>query len=233
MDIQTQAYSQTGQEQSLVSAFLMKVYIWMTGGLTLTGIISWHISHSPDLLQSLVLDQNTFMGLLIIELLVVLVMSFLANRVPTVLAGLMFVAYSALNGVTLSIIYLAYTLQSIAQVFFISAGMFAGMSAIGFFTKKDLTSMGSFLMMGLWGIILASLVNFFFKSPALSYGVSFIGVFIFLGLTAYDTQKLKQIALADPNTGASEKPAIYGALMLYLDFINLFLNLLRLFGKRR
>ncbi len=146
----------------------------------------------------------------------------------------MFVAYSALNGVTLSIIFLVYTTTSIAQVFFITAGTFAGMSVYGFVTKKDLTAMGSFLIMGLWGIIITMVVNFFLKSPTVGYAISFIAVFIFLGLTAYDTQKLKALALSNPElAAATENPAIMGALILYLDFINLFLNLLRIFGRRR
>lgn len=233
MDIRTQAYSDTQSEQATVTAFLSKVYIWMTGGLTLTGIISWHISQSPDLLQTFILNRNVFMGLIIGELALVMFMSFMANKVSAFTAGAMFVAYSALNGVTLSVIFIAYTMQSVTQIFFLSAGMFAGMSLYGYATKKDLTSMGSFMIMGLWGIILASLVNFFFKSPLMSYAISFIAIFVFLGLTAYDTQKLKQIAMADSRIGDSEKPAIYGALALYLDFINLFLNLLNLLGKRR
>ncbi len=233
MDVRMQAYGSVKDEQSLVSEFLYKVYIWMTGGLVLTGMISWQVSNSPSLLQSLILNKNAFTGLIFAELGLVLIMSFMANRVPAAVAGMMFVAYSALNGVTLSIIFLAYTMQSIALVFFMCAGMFAGMSIYGYLTKSDLTSMGSFMIMGLWGIIIASLANFFFKSPAMSYVISFIGIFVFLGLTAYDTQKLKQIALADPTANDSEKPAIYGALILYLDFINLFLSLLNIFGKRR
>lgn len=232
MDIQTRPY--TGlSEQSLVNEFLQKVYIWMCGGLVLTGIISWHVANSRNLMESLILNRNMFMGLIITELVLVMIMSFMANRVSAFVAGAMFVAYSALNGVTLSVIFLAYTLPSIAQVFFLTAGMFAGMSLYGFVTKKDLTSWGSFLFMALLGMILAMIVNFFLKSSAMSLVISFGGVIIFVGLTAYDTQKLKTIAMANPGVGSSEKPAIYGALTLYLDFINLFLSLLNLLGKRR
>jgi len=232
MEMRTQPY--TGlSEQSLVNEFLQKTYIWMCGGLVLTGIISWHVANSRNLIESLVLNRNMFMGLLIAELVLVMVMSFMAPKVSALVAGTMFVAYSALNGVTLSVIFLAYTLTSVAQVFFLTAGMFAGMSVYGFVTKKDLTSWGSFLFMALLGMILAMVVNFFLKSSMMSLVISFAGVIIFVGLTAYDTQKLKQIALANPGIGSSEKPAIYGALTLYLDFINLFLSLLNLLGKRR
>ncbi len=233
MDTQTRPY--TGlSEQSLVNEFLQKVYIWMCGGLVLTGIISWHVANSQNLMESLILNRNMFMGLIIAELASVMIMSFMANRVSVFVAGAMFVAYSALNGITLSVIFLAYTLTSVAQVFFLTAGMFAGMSIYGFVTKKDLTSWGSFLFMALLGMILAMVVNFFLKSSAMSLVISFGGVIIFVGLTAYDTQKLKQFALADPSRGENnEKPAIYGALTLYLDFINLFLSLLNLLGKRR
>lgn len=232
MDIQSRPYPGLS-DQSLVNEFLQKVYIWMCGGLVLTGIVSWHVANSPNLLQSLVMNRNTFMGLIIAELVLVMIMSFMANRVSALVAGAMFVAYSALNGITLSVIFLAYTMQSIAQVFFLTAGMFAGMSIYGFVTKKDLTSWGSFLFMALLGMILAMIVNFFLQSSTLSLVTSFAGVIIFVGLTAYDTQKLKQIALANPGLAGNEKPAIYGALTLYLDFINLFLSLLNLLGKRR
>jgi uncharacterized protein len=221
-------------EADAVRNFLQKVYIWMTGGLLLTGIIAYEVSISQTLVTTLLRTPGLFIGLILGELALVMALSFLANRVSAAVAGAMFVGYSALNGVTLSVILLAYTAQSVAQVFFITGGMFAGMSVFGFVTKRDLTSMGSFMIMGLWGIIITMVVNIFLKSPAIAYAISFIGVFIFLGLTAYDTQKLKNLALTSPETTeGSENPAIIGALILYLDFINLFLMLLRLFGKRQ
>jgi len=220
--------------QDAVRSFMQKVYIWMTGGLVLTGVIAYQVAQSETMVRTIVTTRGLFLGLIIAELALVMAMSFLANRISGAVAGAMFVAYAALNGLTLSVIFLAYTSQSIAQVFFISAAMFAGMSVYGIATKRDLTAIGSFLIMGLFGIILASLVNFWLKSPAVSYAVSFLGVFIFLGLTAYDTQKLRNMALNAPEgVHASETPAVLGALVLYLDFINLFLMLLRLFGKRR
>lgn len=232
MDIQARPF--TGiSERSIVNEFLQKVYIWMCGGLVLTGIVSWHVANTPSLVQTFITNRNMFTGLIIAELVLVMAMSFMAARVSTAVAGAMFIAYSALNGLTLSVIFLAYTLSSIGQVFFLTGGMFAGMSAYGYITKKDLTSWGSFLFMALFGMILAMLVNFFIKSSAMSLAISFAGVIIFVGLTAYDTQKLKRIALENPEIGGSEKPAIYGALTLYLDFINLFLSLLNILGKRR
>lgn len=232
MDTRMQAYGNVGA-RSLVNEFLQKVYIWMCGGLVLTGIVSWHVANTPSLVETFVLNRNMFTGLIIAELILVMAMSFMAARVSTFVAGAMFVAYSALNGLTLSVIFLAYTLSSIGQVFFLTGGMFAGMSLYGFVTKKDLTSWGSFLFMALLGMVLAMVVNFFLKSSTMSLVISFAGVIIFVGLTAYDTQKLKQIALASPEVAGSEKPAIYGALTLYLDFINLFLSLLNILGKRR
>lgn len=233
MQPQIGSYAQIGSEDA-VRSFLQKVYVWMTGGLVLTGVVAYQVAQSETLVRSIVMNQWVFFGLMIAQLGLVMALSFLANRISGAVAGALFVAYSALNGLTLSVIFLVYTSQSLAQVFFISAAMFAGMSVYGFVTKRDLTSMGSFLIMGLWGIIITSLVNFWLKSPAISYAVSLIGVFIFLGLTAYDTQKLKAMALNSPEGAhASETPAIIGALVLYLDFINLFLMILRLFGKRR
>ncbi len=217
-----------------VRSFLQRVYIWMTGGLVLTGVIAFQVASSETLFRAIVLNQGLFLTLIFAELGIVMAMSFMINRVSTAVAGGMFIAYSALNGLTLSVVLLAYTAESVAQTFFITAGMFGGMSLYGYATKKDLTSMGSFMMMGLLGLILTMVVNMFLQNAAISYAISLIGVIIFVGLTAYDTQKLKNIALQHSDmTESSDKPAIYGALTLYLDFINLFLMLLRLFGKRR
>lgn len=220
--------------QENIRAFMQRVYIWMAGGLALTGLIAYYTAQSPVILNAIVQNPMIFYGMMIGTLLLVIVMSTMINRISATVAGAMFVAYAALNGFVFSTIFLIYTMQSIGQVFFISAGMFGAMSVYGMITKRDLTSWGSFLTMGLFGIILAMIVNIFLKSSAIGYAVSFLGVFIFLGLTAYDTQKLKNFAAASPQAAnQSEKPAIYGALSLYLDFINLFLMLLRLFGNRR
>lgn len=213
---------------------MQRVYVWMAGGLSLTGVIAYYTSQSPTLLNAIVYNPWILYGMMFATLGIVIAMSFAINKISPAVAGLMFIVYASLNGFIFSTIFLVYTAQSITQVFFITAGTFGAMSVYGFITRRDLTSWGSFLFMGLIGIIIAMVVNIFLRSSALGYVISFIGVFIFLGLTAYDTQKLKNWALADPKTtGGSEKPAIYGALNLYLDFINLFLMLLRIFGGRR
>lgn len=224
----------SAQAQDAVRAFMQRVYIWMAGGLSLTGVIAYYTSQSPSLIKTLIQNSWIFFGMMIATLGIVIAMTALINRISATTAGALFIAYAALNGFVFSTIFLIYTMQSIAQVFFISAGMFGAMSIYGFVTRRDLTGWGSFLFMGLIGIIIAMVVNIFLKSSTVAYAVSFLGVFIFLGLTAYDTQKLKTMALTSPQqTNQSEKPAIIGALALYLDFINLFLMLLRLFGSRR
>lgn len=224
----------TSLQQDAVRVFMQRVYIWMAGGLSLTGFVAYYTSQSPSLMQMLTANPWLFYGALIGTLVLVIAMSAMINKISTPVAGTLFVGYAALNGFIFSTLFLIYTSESIAQVFFITGGTFAAMSVYGFVTRRDLTSWGSFLFMGLIGIIITMVVNIFLKSPAVSYAISILGVFIFLGLTAYDTQKLKNLAQADPRgTSQSEKPAIYGALTLYLDFINLFLMLLRLFGNRR
>ena len=222
------------QQQEIVRSFMQRVYIWMTGGLSLTGFIAYYTAQSPALMPWLAQNPGALYGMMFATLGIVIAMSFLINRISATVAGAMFIVYAALNGFVFSTLFLVYAAESIAQVFFITAGMFGAMSIYGFVTKRDLTGWGSFLTMGLIGIIITMVVNIFLKSSAVSYAVSFIGVFIFLGLTAYDTQKLKGFALQDPEGAQrSEKPAIIGALSLYLDFINMFLMLLRIFGNRR
>jgi len=222
------------REQEAIRTFMQRVYIWMAGGLALTGFIAYYTAQSPSLMPLIAQNPWIFYGILIAELAIVIAMSALVNKISSTAAGGLFIVYSALTGFVFSTLFLVYTQESIAQVFFITAGMFGGMSVFGFVTRRDLTGWGSFLMMGLFGIIITMVVNIFLRSPAISYAVSILGVFIFLGLTAYDTQKLKRMALQNPEAVTrSEKPAIYGALTLYLDFINLFLMLLRLFGNRR
>lgn len=222
------------QQGEVVRTFMQRVYIWMAGGLALTGFIAYYTAQSPTLMPLIAKNPWIFYGMIIAELGIVIAMSAMINRLSATTAGAMYVVYAALTGFVFSTLFLIYTAESIYQVFFITAGMFGGMSIYGFVTKRDLTGWGSFLMMGLFGIIITMVVNIFLRSPAVSYAISILGVFIFLGLTAYDTQKLKNLALRDPKMAlGSEKPAIYGALTLYLDFINLFLMLLRLFGRRR
>ncbi len=209
-------------------SFMQRVYQWMSIGLALTGLVAIFVASNPALLQAL--SGGIFFLLVIVELGLVFWLSSQIMKISPQTAITGFLVYSGLNGLTLSFIFLVYTQASIASVFFITAGTFTAVSVYGWTTKKDLTSMGSFLFMGLIGIIIASVVNIFLKSPAIYWIISYVGVAIFIGLTAYDTQKLKKI---HERGGASEQLAIMGALALYLDFINLFIMLLRIFGRRR
>jgi uncharacterized protein len=216
------------------ASFMRKVYGIMSGGLLLTAVVSLLTASSQTLMQFIYGNRMVFYGLLGLELLAVLGFSAIAARASSIVAGLLFAFYAFLNGLTLSFIFLIYTSGSIASTFFICSAMFAGMSAYGYVTKRDLTGVGSFAMMGLWGIIIASLVNLFMRSDALSWVVSMCGVVVFTALTAYDTQKIRELnVIGNAGTDEDNKEAIHGALVLYLDFINLFLQLLRLFGRRR
>ena len=220
----------------LVNEFVRSVYNWMGIGLALTGLVAFYVSNSPTLLKIIFGNSIILILLIIAELGLVFAISGMVNRMSAGTATSLFVIYSALNGVVLSSIFLIYTRTSIASTFFICAGTFVACSIFGWTTKKDLTSFGGFLFMGLIGIIIASVVNMFIRSSAMNLIISYIGVFVFVGLTAYDTQRLKNMALTQPaglDAGVIRKAAILGALSLYLDFINLFLFLLRIFGQRR
>jgi uncharacterized protein len=210
--------------------FIRSVYAWMFGGLLLTALSAlWVVSSEP--MQRLIYGNRAMPWVLMIaELGLVMFLSFRITRMSPGAAAAAFLVFALLNGLTLSVIFFVYTAGTIFQAFATAAGMFGAMSVYGYVTKRDLTSWGSFFFMGLIGVLLCSLVNFFLKSPALAWAISLIGVFVFLGLTAYDTQKLKTYATAPQ---LRENLAIYGALALYLDFINLFLMLLRLFGGNR
>jgi FtsH-binding integral membrane protein len=207
----------------------------MAIGLALTGFIAYYVANTPALLNLILGNQILFFGLIIAELALVFTISARVHRMQASTATALFVLYSALNGATLSFIFIVYTRASIASTFFVCAATFIACSIYGWTTKRDLTSMGGFLMMGLIGIIIASLVNLFIRSSAMHMIISYIGVLVFVGLTAYDTQNLKAMAVSQPSdVGASavRKGAILGALKLYLDFINLFLMLLRILGNR-
>jgi len=220
----------------LVNDFVRSVYNWMGIGLALTGFMAFYVSSSPTMIRLIFGNPIIFFVLILAELGMVFAISGMVNRMSAGTATSLFVIYSALNGVTLSFIFLAYTRTSIFSTFFICAGTFIGCSIYGWATKKDLTSWGGFLMMGLIGIIIASLVNMFIQSSAMSVIISYIGVLVFVGLTAYDTQKIKNMAMTQPaglDNAVVRKGAILGALSLYLDFINLFLMLLRIFGQTR
>lgn len=214
--------------------FIRSVYNWMGLGLGTTALVSLFTASSPALLNLVFGNQLVFFGLIVCELLLVVGLSGAINRLQASTAALMFFVYSALNGVTLAVIFLLYTQASIASTFFVTAGTFGAMSLYGYTTQRDLTSWGSFLFMGLIGVVLASLVNIFFHSETIYWLVTYCGIIVFVGLTAYDTQKIKQMAYQGfGDREVQRKGAVLGALRLYLDFINLFLMLLRLFGRRR
>lgn len=219
----------------VLNAYMRGVYQWMAGGLGLTAVMAYMVASSPTLVQAIFGNPILFWGLIIAEFGLVMGISGGISKLSAGTASGLFLLYSALNGVTLSAILLAYTATSVAGTFVICAGMFGAMSVYGMVTKKDLTSMGSFMFMGLIGIILASVVNIFLQSPGLDFAISGIGVLVFVGLTAYDTQKLKMMGQSAPMNDATavRRGTILGALTLYLDFINLFLMLLRLFGQGR
>ncbi len=219
-----------------VNSFIMSVYNWMAIGLGLTGFTAFYIAHSETMLQMIFGNRMIFYGIIFGELGLVFYLSARVQKIKASTATTLFVVYSILNGVTLSSIFIIYTSSSIASTFFTCALTFAVCSVYGMVTKRDLTSMGGFMIMGLFGIIIASVVNMFLRSPGMNMIISYIGVVVFVGLTAYDTQKLKQMALTQPDNASGamvRKGAIMGALALYLDFINLFIMLLQIFGVSR
>ena len=224
------------QTQILVNEFIRSVYNWMAIGLGLTGFVAFYVSNSESLMRLIFGNQLIFFGLIIAELVLVFSLAGRAHKMQASTATGLFILYAALNGVTLSAIFLIYTRSSITSTFFICAATFVACSIYGMTTKRDLTSLGGFMTMGLIGIIIASVVNLFVRSSGMSMIISYVGVLVFVGLTAYDTQKLKTMALSQPDgleAGVVRKGAILGALSLYLDFINLFLMLLRIFGSNR
>lgn len=224
--------AQARQEASTI--FLAKVFNWMAIGLALTGGVAY-LTAASGMVRALV-SSPIFFILVLAELGLVFFLSARIDKLQPGTATGLFLGYSILNGVTLSTIFLAYTHASIAATFLVTAGMFAAMAVYGLVTKRDLSGMGSFMFMGLIGIILASIVNIFLKSSGLYWAISAIGVLVFVGLTAYDVQKIKNIGeegIMQQGEAAIRKGAVIGALALYLDFINLFLMLLRFFGGNR
>ena len=218
-----------------MNAFLRGVFNWMALGLGLTALVAYSVASSPSIAEAIFTNSILFWGLILGQLGLVFAISGAVQRMSATTATGLFLLYSALNGATLSVILLVYTAASIFKAFIVCTGMFAMMSVYGATTKKDLTSWGSFLFMGLIGLILASVVNIFMASPAMDFVISGIGVLIFTGLTAFDVQKLKIMGEAAPmdDALAIRRGTILGALTLYLDFINLFLFLLRFFGASR
>lgn len=232
----------TNQQHALSQAvvrqrsILKNVYSWMALGLAITGVVAMYVAGNEQLVRSIVMNQGLFFGLIIGELALVW---FLSARIQTMSPGaatLSFAGYAVLNGITLSVIILAYTGASIAVTFFVAASTFGVLSIYAVTTKRELGGMGQYLFAGLIGIIIASVVNMFIGSATIDYIISFIGVFLFMGLTAYDTQMIKR--WSDQMSGSADEAdymrvSILGALKLYLDFINLFLFLLRFLGNRR
>ena len=222
------------EQDEIQRGFITRVYAWMAFGLFVTAAASAVTLFTPGLLMLVATNTMLFFGLLMAELVVVMVLTAAINRLAPAVAGLAFVFYAALNGVTLSILMLVYTASSIAETFVITAAMFGAMTLFGLTTHRDLTKLGSLLIMGLFGLILATVFNLFFQNPLVYWITTYAGILIFIGLIAYDTQKLKTMSLAVGADGeVSQKASILGALALYLDFINLFLLLLRIFGRRK
>lgn len=217
------------------TSFLTTVYSWMFLGLGLTSMVAWVVSGSESVHRMLFGSPAVFYGFLIAEILLVVVLSAAINRISAGLATFLFLLYAVINGITLSLVFLIYTSASITMAFVSATCLFGTMSLYGYITKRDLTSWGSLLLVGLIAVIVCSVINMFLGSSGFGFLISIVGVVIFLGLTAYDTQKILKLgghsARLDP--GSFRKAAILGALALYLDFVNLFLYMLRLFGKRR
>ena len=224
----------TISESRVQASFILKVYNWMTMGLAITALVALAIQVAiPEVRTILIQNKFLFWFILIVELGLVWGLSAAINKIPAILAVLLFFAYAALNGVTFSILFLIYNIGTIGYTFFITAVMFGGTSAIGYITKMDLSKLGGIMMMALFGIIIASIANIFIGSSNIEWIISYAGVIVFVGLTAYDTQKLKRMSMnIESASEEGNKASIMGALVLYLDFINLFLFLLRIMGRR-
>lgn len=226
-----------GSDFSMSSAFpalMRKVFVWMTLALAITGITAYGVASTPSLIMAILGNKALFWGLIIAELVLVFSVSGAINRLSLSTATLLFVLYSVVNGATLSVIFLAFSMTAIVKTFLITAGTFGVMALVGYTTKTDLTSMGKLLFMALLGLIIATVVNMFVRSSGFDLILSYVGVLIFVGLTAYDTQKIKHLLQLAPDAGEHmQKLALLGALTLYLDFVNLFLYLLRIFGNNK
>ena len=227
---ETPAYA---TRQTQIAVTFKIVYGWMCAGLALSGLIAWYTAESGLFLK--VLQGPGLIVCVIAELALVFILSATINKLPVAMAYLMYIGYAALNGLTLSVVFIAYELALVQRVFFITAGMFGGLALYGTFTKSDLSGVGAVCGMGLWGLIIALVVNMFLGSTGLDWIISLVGVLIFTGLTMYDAQKIRQIASVEARLDAAtiHRAGIMGALALYLDFINLMLYLLRAFGRRR
>ena len=213
---------------------MKSVYMWMTLALGVTGVVALYVAQSTELMYSIFSNSILFWGLIIAEFVLVFVISARIHKISFSTALFLFMIYSLINGLTLSVIFAAYTKESVATTFFVTAGTFGVMSLIGYFTKKDLSKLGGILYMLLIGLVIATIVNIFWANSAMYWIITYAGVLIFVGLTVYDTNKIKQLLEINQGCGeVTQKIALIGALTLYLDFINLFLYLLRLLGERK
>ena len=228
----TRAQAEAAQIDVGLREYMLRVYNYMASGLALTGIIAYGVASSPAAMQA-IFGSGLFWVVALAPLAFVFALSFGIHKMQASTAQMVFWAFSAVMGLSMASIFVVYTSTSIARVFFVSAGTFAAMSLYGYTTKRDLTGIGSFLFMGLIGVVIASLVNLFIQSTALHFTLSVVGVLVFVGLTAFDTQKIKLMYAESDGSEVAAKKAIMGAVTLYLDFINLFMMLLRLFGERR
>ncbi len=226
------AQAQVAEIDAGLRAFMQRVYAYMSGGLAVTGLVAYFVSNNPTLSNAIHGTPLAWVVMLA-PLGFILAINFGINRMSAAMVQFLFWSFATVMGLSLSYIFVAYTQTSIARVFFISAAAFLGLSLYGYTTKRDLSAMGTFLIMGVIGLIVASLVNLFFASGALSFAISVVGVLIFAGLTAYDTQKIKEFYWEADGHEIAAKKSIVGAVTLYLDFINLFLYMLRFFGDRR
>ena len=225
----------TNVSKTVQSTLMRSVYTWMTLALAITGLTAMYMAKSLTVINMMMQNSMLFWGVLIAEVVLVMYMSARINKISFTTATLLFIAYSILNGVTLSILFLIYTASSIATTFFVTAGTFGAMALFGYVTKKDLTRIGSLCIMGVIGLIIASVVNMFLHNTMMDMIISYVGVLLFVGLTAYDAQKIKHLLSGDDIevNESTQKIALLGALTLYLDFINLFIYLLRILGDRK
>ena len=226
----------TKNEKSIVNSVMKNVFTLMTLALAVTGLISYIVSNNIQIIKAIIENQPLFWGLIIGELVLVLVLSAMINKISFTTALILFALYSVINGVTLAPLFIVFTSESIASAFFVTAGTFGAMAIFGYITKFDLSGIGKILYMALFGLIIATIVNFFTKSSGMAMIINYAGVLIFTGLTAYDTQKIKNFVQDSINSGNDNiipKLSVIGSLTLYLDFINLFIKLLQLMGKRK
>lgn len=215
------------------NALMRKVYFWMTDALIITGLMAYYVANNYEFLSFVFGNRMVFWGLIIAEFGLVIGLNAAINKISSLVATLMFILYAAINGVTMASIFMIYAIDSIYSTFFITAATFAVMAVYGSITKSDLTKIGNICLMALFGLIIAGIVNVFIGSSMMSLVVSCIGVLVFVGLTAYDAQKIKNLLCGVESNEETQKYAVIGALALYLDFVNLFLYLLRLFGRRK